>query len=94
MILILGLGISAGAQDTTGVRLGLTYAAGTKPGVIVLTNADDANPGAIATQLMNTVGEAVAKAASEAPATTMKWDPSWSRFAPERTTQPPRPAAA
>jgi hypothetical protein len=27
------------------------------------------------------VGEAVAKAATPAPATTMKWDPSWSRFA-------------
>lgn len=52
-----------------------------KVGVIVLTNADDANPGAIATQLMNTVGEAVAKAAIQAPVTTTKWDPSWSRFA-------------
>ena len=51
-----------------------------KVGVIVLTNADDANPGGIATQLMNTVGEAVAKAAAPAtPAPT--WDPSWSRFA-------------
>src|SRR6185436_5465031 len=32
-----------GAQDTTntGVRLGLSYAAGTKPGVIVLPVADD-----------------------------------------------------
>ena len=37
-----------------------------KVGVIVLTNADDSNPGAIATQLMNTVGEAVAKAAAPA----------------------------
>ena len=52
-----------------------------KVGVIVLTNADDANPGGIATQLMNTVGEAVAKAAAPAPAMTTKWDPSWSRFA-------------
>ena len=52
-----------------------------KVGVIVLTNADDANPGTIATQLMNTVGEAVAKAATPAPTTTMKWDPAWSRFA-------------
>ncbi len=52
-----------------------------KVGVIVLTNADDANPGAIATQLMNTVGEAVAKASAQAPATTMTWDPAWSRFA-------------
>lgn len=51
-----------------------------KVGVIVLTNADDANPGAMATQLMNTVGEAVAKAAAppDAPAT---WDPAWARFA-------------
>ncbi len=34
----------AGAQDTTtvpGVRLGLNYAAGTKPGVIVLPVRDD-----------------------------------------------------
>lgn len=52
-----------------------------KVGVIVLTNADDGNPGGIATQLMNTVGEAVAKAAAPAPATTTTWDPSWSRFA-------------
>ena len=54
-----------------------------KVAVIVLTNADDANPGGIATQLMNTVGEAVAKA-SAAPAettTTATWDPAWSRFA-------------
>ncbi len=41
MILIVSFGISAGAQDTTGVRLGLTYAAGTKPGVIVLPVRDD-----------------------------------------------------
>ncbi len=52
-----------------------------KVGVIVLTNADDSNPGAIATQLMNTVGEAVAKAAAPPPATTTTWDPSWARFA-------------
>jgi len=49
-------------------------------GVIVLTNADDANPAAMATELMNTVGEAVAKAASK-PAAASTWDPSWSRFA-------------
>jgi hypothetical protein len=52
-----------------------------KVGVIVLTNADDANPGAIATQLMNTVGEAVAKAIAAAPAKAVTWDPAWSRFA-------------
>ena len=53
-----------------------------KVAVIVLTNADDANPGAIATQLMNTVGEAVAKAAAAgSDDTTPTWDPAWSRFA-------------
>jgi D-alanyl-D-alanine carboxypeptidase len=51
-----------------------------KVGVIVLTNADDANPGGIATQLMNTVGDAVAKAAATPPAKPT-WDPAWSRFA-------------
>jgi CubicO group peptidase (beta-lactamase class C family) len=51
-----------------------------KVGVIVLTNADDANPADIARQLMNTVGEAVAKASAPAPKPAM-WDPSWSRFA-------------
>ena len=53
-----------------------------KVAVIVLTNADDANPGGIATQLMNTVGEAVAKAsAAKTDTTTTEWDPAWSRFA-------------
>jgi len=51
-----------------------------KVGVIVLTNADDSNPAVIATQLMNTVGEAAVKASAPAPLLT-KWDPSWSRFA-------------
>ena len=51
-----------------------------KVGVIVLTNADDGNPGALATELMNTVGQAVAKAAARPPANPT-WDPSWSRFA-------------
>jgi D-alanyl-D-alanine carboxypeptidase len=51
-----------------------------KVAVIVLTNADDGAPAALATELMNTVGQAVAKAAPKPPATTM-WDPSWSRFA-------------
>jgi CubicO group peptidase (beta-lactamase class C family) len=52
-----------------------------KVAVIVLTNADDGNPGGIATELMNTVGQAVAKASVKAPSTTIAWDPSWSRFA-------------
>jgi CubicO group peptidase (beta-lactamase class C family) len=51
-----------------------------KVAVIVLTNADDGSPAAIATELMNTVGQAVAKAAAKPPA-TLTWDPSWSRFA-------------
>ena len=49
-------------------------------GVIVLTNAGDSNPGAMTTQLMRTVGEAVAKATRRTPS-TVAWDPSWSRFA-------------
>jgi D-alanyl-D-alanine carboxypeptidase len=51
-----------------------------KVGVIVLTNADDGNPAGIATELMNTVGQAVAKASAKPPA-TITWDPTWSRFA-------------
>jgi hypothetical protein len=51
-----------------------------KVGVIVLTNAQDGDASGIATQLMNTVGEAVAKAAGAAPE-KVKWDPAWSRFA-------------
>ncbi len=51
-----------------------------KVGVIVLTNAQDGDAGGIATQLMNTVGEAVAKAAAAA-AQKVKWNPAWSRFA-------------
>ena len=51
-----------------------------KVAVIVLTNADDSTPAVIAMQLMNTVGEAVAKASASPPA-KMTWDPSWSRFA-------------
>jgi CubicO group peptidase (beta-lactamase class C family) len=51
-----------------------------KVGVVVLTNADDSSPAVMATQLMNTVGEAVAKATAAA-AETPAWDPSWSRFA-------------
>jgi D-alanyl-D-alanine carboxypeptidase len=53
-----------------------------KVAVIVLTNADDANPGGIATQLMNTVGEAVAKASkADAGSSAPLWDPAWARFA-------------
>ena len=51
-----------------------------KVGVIVLTNANDSNPGEIAQHLMHIVGSAVAKA-SAATKTTVAWDPSWSRFA-------------
>lgn len=51
-----------------------------KVGVIVLTNADDSNPSDIALHLMQSVGEAVAKASHVAPA-VVAWDASWSRFA-------------
>ena len=51
-----------------------------KVAVIVLTNADDGNPGGLATELMNTVGAAVAKASARPP-TPVTWDPTWSRFA-------------
>ena len=49
-------------------------------GVIVLTNTNDSNPGDIATKLMSTVGQAVAKASAPPPA-GVTWDPRWSRFA-------------
>jgi CubicO group peptidase (beta-lactamase class C family) len=51
-----------------------------KVGVVVLTNAQDGDASGIATQLMNTVGAAVAKAAATAPE-KVRWDPAWSRFA-------------
>jgi CubicO group peptidase (beta-lactamase class C family) len=51
-----------------------------KVGVIVLTNADDSNPKDIATHLMQSVGEAVAKTA-RVPPVIVTWDPAWSRFA-------------
>lgn len=50
-----------------------------KVGVIVLTNAQDGDASGIATQLMNTVGQAVAKATRAVPA-PVKWNPAWSRF--------------
>jgi len=51
-----------------------------KVGVVVLTNADDANPADIALHLMQSVGEAVAKSSHKDPV-MVSWDPSWSRFA-------------
>lgn len=51
-----------------------------KVGVIVLTNAWDSNPLGMAQQLMNSVGEAVAKGAATKP-TVVAWDPQWARFA-------------
>ena len=49
-------------------------------GVIVLTNTNDSNPSDIATQLMSTVGDAVATATAAKPS-VVAWDPSWARFA-------------
>ena len=51
-----------------------------KLGVIVLTNGDDSEPSAIATQLRETVGAAVARSTAIPPAKP-DWDVSWSRFA-------------
>ncbi|HEY2678392.1 MAG TPA: serine hydrolase domain-containing protein [Steroidobacteraceae bacterium] len=51
-----------------------------KVGVIVLTNTNDSYPADIALQLMNSVGQAVAKAAATKPA-EIPWDPAWERFA-------------
>lgn len=50
-----------------------------KTGVIVLTNAQDTTPSELALRLMQTVGDAVAKAAA-GTTKTPDWDPSWSRF--------------
>ena len=52
----------------------------TRVGVIVLTNTNDSNPNDIAMQLMQTVGEAVARATPPA-LKVVAWDPSWARFA-------------
>ena len=49
-------------------------------GVIVLTNAQDAEPAAIARQLMSTVGQAVAKRSTPKPP-VVPWDDTWARFA-------------
>ena len=51
-----------------------------KIGVIVLTNADDSNPNEIAIHLMQSVGEAAAKASHATPP-MVPWDVTWSRFA-------------
>ncbi len=51
-----------------------------KVGVIVLTNADDAGPGTIALRAMDTIGDAIAKAAPPQKKSPV-WDPAWSRFA-------------
>jgi len=49
-------------------------------GVIVLTNTNDSNPADIATQLMSTVGEAVARSTAR-KVETLAWNPAWTRFA-------------
>ena len=52
-----------------------------KVGVIVLTNADDAGPGPIALRAMETIADAISKAAPQKKSTKFPWDPAWSRFA-------------
>ena len=51
-----------------------------KVGVIVLSNGDDSAPNDIALHLMQTVGNAVAKAVQIKPKQAV-WEPAWSRFA-------------
>ena len=51
-----------------------------KVGVIVFTNTNDSNVGDIATQLINTVGDAVIRASAEKP-NQVAWDAAWARFA-------------
>ncbi len=51
-----------------------------KVGVIVLTNTNDSNPGNIARERMDTVGEAVAEASATEPV-VVTWNQSWERFA-------------
>ena len=51
-----------------------------KVGVIVLTNADDAGPAAIAQRAMDTIAAAIERAAAP-PKKSIAWDPAWSRFA-------------
>lgn len=48
-------------------------------GVIVLTNSQDGDATAMATQLINSVGVAVSKAAGS-KRKPLQWDPAWSRF--------------
>jgi CubicO group peptidase (beta-lactamase class C family) len=49
-------------------------------GVIVLTNTNDSDPAEIARQLITAVGPVMAKAAAEARADEVAWDPAWARF--------------
>jgi CubicO group peptidase (beta-lactamase class C family) len=49
-------------------------------GVIVLTNTNDSNPGQIASELMSTVGDAVAEV-TEDDEEQVAWNPAWERFA-------------
>jgi CubicO group peptidase (beta-lactamase class C family) len=51
-----------------------------KVGVVVLSNGDDSRPNQMAERLMQTVGQAVAKAA-EPEKKTPRWDDSWRRYA-------------
>ena len=61
---------------TTNTRIQLDA----KVGVIVLTNTNDSNPGQIAGELYQTVGQAVAKA-TEKEEESVPWNPAWERFA-------------
>ncbi|MFN2329951.1 MAG: serine hydrolase domain-containing protein, partial [Chromatocurvus sp.] len=49
-------------------------------GVIVLTNTNDSGPSHISSELMKTVGQAVARATQSRPE-PIEWNPEWARFA-------------
>jgi D-alanyl-D-alanine carboxypeptidase len=63
-----------GYTTTTSIQLD------SKVGVIVLTNTNDSNPGQIARELFDTVGDAVAKATMPEEE-TIEWNSDWERFA-------------
>jgi len=63
-----------------GYKTQTTFIVEDKLGVIVLTNGDDSRPETIAERALQTIGEAVVKAAQPEKKPPL-WDPAWTRFA-------------
>jgi hypothetical protein len=63
-----------------GYKTQTTFIVEDKIGVVVLTNGDDSRPETIAERALQTIGEAVVKAAQPAKKPPL-WDPAWTRFA-------------